>query len=127
MLESVLSCSKFSNGAIRLTKNHVSGLWERCRANFCEPSEPLSVGQGLDTPTSRPNLSRSPAQAHAPFFVVSSRTITLALPAVCAARTVHSTFCPLSLGAWYDSLCGSLVLGTGKDVQHHRGRVVLLS
>ena len=48
----------------------------------------------LVAPMTRPNLSRSLDQAHAPFFVLSSRTITRARPAVIAASTAYSTLCP---------------------------------
>ena len=47
----------------------------------------------LVAPVTRPNLSRSQAQAHAPFFVLCSRTITLARLAVFAASTAYSTRC----------------------------------
>ena len=47
----------------------------------------------LVAPVTRPNLSRSLAQAHARFFVLSSRRITLARLAVIAASTAYSTRC----------------------------------
>ena len=77
----------------------------------------------LVTPESRPNLSCSLAQAHALFFVLCSRTISLARPEVFAVTTPYSTFCPLSLdGSVMAALATSaavLVHGTRKDVQNH--------
>ena len=57
--------------------------------HFCE----------LVTRESRPNLSCSLDQAHAPFFVASRRTIILARAAVFPASAAYSTYCPLILGA----------------------------
>ena len=78
----------------------------------------------LVTPESRPSLSCSLAQAHAPvFFFICSRTISLARPEVFAVTTPYSTFCPLSLdGSVMAALATSaavLVHGTRKDVQNH--------
>ena len=53
----------------------------------------------LVAPVTRPNLSRSLAQAHAPFFVLSARTITRARPALFAARTAYSTLCPFRVAS----------------------------
>ena len=78
---------------------------------------------------SRPNVSRSLAQAHAPVFVLSSRTITLARPAVFAASTAYSTLsvsCRICDDICCD-LCCRLVLGTSKDLQHSRCCVAFLS
>ena len=52
--------------------------------------------------SSRPSLDQTsalPGPAHVPFFVLFTRTITLARPAVFVASTAHSTFYPLSVGA----------------------------
>ena len=84
----------------------------------------------LVAPESRPNLSRSLAQAHAPFFVLSFMHYHLGSPgSVCRKHRVKHL---LSTDLWRfcddlcRNLCCSLVLRAGKDLQHHRGRVALL-
>ena len=91
------------------------------------PPNCIGTSVKLVAPESRPDLSRSLAHVHVPFFVASSHTITLARPAVFAAST---TFCPLILGA---SVTTSTTTSAAvwfvvpaKNVKHHRGRVALL-